>query len=203
MSVFLYDEALTNRLKSVLVNVNGINIIPVERAFTKSFEAQDNPEMPAVSLYREGFSIKPDLRNMASYKRGWNEEDTEGKLYNTKVLPISVRYQIDTWTRTREQNDELTRDLVWFFTLYPEHKMTIKYGGFTRDIKFNTFLELDVTNNSQIAEFENRGQYYRSTLGLIVDEAQLFFVTTQNKLSFDFEIIAVESIQDLSVEEEP
>lgn len=201
MSVYLYDKAIANRLESVLTNVKGINVVPAERAFTKSFDENDNPELPAVSIYREGFSLKQDTRNMTAYKKGRNEVDTQGTLFNTKALPLSIRYQIDVWTRTREQNDELSRDIIWFFTLYPEHKITVNYGGFVRDIKFNTFLELDITNNSQISEFENRGQYYRSTMGVIVDEAQLFMVSSQNKLNFEFEIISVESFDELTGEE--
>ena len=37
-------------------------------------------------------------------------------------------------------------------------------------------------DNSEIAEFENRGQYYRSTMSLVVDEAQLFYIKIINPL---------------------
>ena len=192
MSVYLYDEAIANRLKTVLAS-GDVNIITPEKAFTKSFEGQDNPQFPAVSIYRDSYTLTFETRNMTMYRRGRIEEDSELNLFATKALPIIIRYQIDVWTKTRQQNDEFVRDLIWFFTLYPEHKMTLKYSGFERTIKFNTFLEEDVVNNSQINEFEDKGQYYRSTFNIRVDEAKLFMVNPIGTANFDYEIISIDS----------
>lgn len=194
MSVYLYDEAIVNRIKSVLSNQE-INIITAEKAFSKSMESGDSPQLPAVSLYRDKFTLTKDVRNMPTYRTGRVEASEDNVVYRTQSLPITINYQIDVWTRKREQNDEFVRDLIWFFTLYPEHKITLKYAGFERVVKFNTFLEEDIVNNSQINDFEDKGQFYRSTLGLYVDEAQLFKVTPVNQVIFGFELISVESIE--------
>lgn len=192
MSVYLYDEAIVNRIKSVLGNQE-INIITAEKAFSKSMESQDSPQLPAISLYRDKFTLTKEVRNMPSYRTGRTEASEDNLVYRTQSLPITINYQIDVWTRKREQNDEFVRDLIWFFTLFPEHKLTLRYAGFVRAVKFNTFLEEDIVNNSQINDFEDKGQVYRSTLGLYVDEAQLFMVTPVNQVVFDFEILSLES----------
>ena len=193
MSVYLYDEAIVNRIKSVIGNQE-VNVITAEKAFTKSMESADAPQLPAISLYRDKFTLTTQVRNMAAYRTGRTEASDDNVVYRTQSLPITISYQIDVWTRKREQNDEFVRDLIWFFTLYPEHKLTLRYAGFVRDVKFNTFLDEDIVNNSQINDFEDKGQLYRSTFGLTVDEAQLFKVSSVNQVVFNFEVVCVESL---------
>lgn len=190
MSVYLYDEALTTRIRTV-INDNTVSVIPFEKVFTKQADAQDNPPMPIVSIYRHGYSLTNNgTRNIVGYREGRVNDipiitnNVESKLrVNQQYIPITIRYQIDVWTRTRQQNDEYVRELIWFFMLYPENVITLTYGDYEQKIKFNTFLEDDVTDNSEINEFENRGQYYRSTFNVYVDEAQLFYIVVNNQVN--------------------
>ena len=94
-----------------------------------------------------------------------------------QYLPIHINYQLDVFTRTRQENDELTRELLWYFTLYPQLSLTIPYG-LDMPITWNLFFSDDVTDNSQIAEFESSGQYYRTTLNCYTDEGKLYLVNT-------------------------
>lgn len=184
MSIYLYDEALTNRLRTVIQDEE-VHIITSEKMFTKSKDSHDNPVFPAVSLYRPSYSLSTLRRTITGYRVGQSDYDeVSHQIYSTRTLPISINYQVDVWTRRREQNDELVRELLWFFTLYPQHKIIITYENFERAITFNAFLGEEITDNSDINNFENQGQYYRSTFNLTVDEAQLFLVDTTPKPKF-------------------
>lgn len=176
MSVYLYDNAIVNRIRTILGS-NSIHIIPPEKAFTKSLVEEDDPIFPGVSIYRPSYSLSTLGKTMTGYRVGRQEySETLGQIISTKSIPISINYQVDVFTRFREQNDELTKELLWFFTLYPQHKITLKYDEYEKTVEFNVFLGEDITDNSDISDFENRGQYYRTSFYLTVDAAQLFLL---------------------------
>ena len=67
-----------------------------------------------------------------------------------------------------------------------------------------------IVDNSEINEFENRGQYYRSTFEIVVDEAQIFMVKTTdyNKIkvtlkSYDAEGVEFDSEEIYNYSQEP
>lgn len=177
MSVYLYDNAIVKRIRDVLGNEK-IHIITPEKVFTKSNVTKDEPIFPGVSIYRPSYNLSTLGKTMSGYRVGRQEySDTLNQIISTRALPIVINYQIDVFTRYREQNDELTKELLWFFTLYPRHNLTLTYDGYEKTIEFNVFLGDEITDNSDINEFENRGQYYRSTFNLTVDSAQLFLLS--------------------------
>lgn len=188
MSVYLYDEALINRIRTVIQDKK-VHIITPEKMFTKSNDKHDAPKFPAVSIYRPSYNLSTLRRTITGYRVGQSDYDeVSARIYSTKTLPISINYQVDVWTRKREQNDEFVRELLWFFTLFPQHKIIITYEDFERAITFNAFLGEEIIDNSDINNFENYGQYYRSTFNLTVDEAQLFMVDTTPKPSFGIKV---------------
>lgn len=181
MSVYLYDEAILNRIRTVL-GEDTIHIITPEKVFTKSNNKGDDPIFPGVSLYRPSYSLSTLGKTMSGYRVGRQEySETLNQIISTRALPISINYQIDVYTRYREQNDELTKELLWFFSLYPLHKLTLTFDDYEKTIEFNVFLGDEITDNSEINEFENKGQYYRSSFYLTVDSAQLFLLSPTDK----------------------
>lgn len=190
MSVYFYDKAITDRMRQIIRD-DRVDIITPEKAFSKSLHKDDDIQMPAVSLYRPSYSLSVLNRSMPGYRQGIYTNDTEGKLYSTQYLPITINYQCDVYTRTRIQNDELVRELLWYFTLYPQLKMTIDYQNYKQSFTFNVFLGDQLTDNSDINEFENRGQYYRTTFEMVVDEAQLFKVNVESYDEVKCTVIAV------------
>lgn len=210
MSVYFYDKAIVDRIRTI-INDPEVNIITNEKMFTKSKDSNDDPTMPAVSLYRSGYSLSTLNRNIVMYRKGRFSKDSEtSKLYFTQALPITINYQVDVWTRTREQNDEFVRELLWYFTLFPEHRIQLEYEQYKKDIGFHVFLGEQIVDNSEINEFENRGQYYRSTFEIVVDEAQIFMVKTTdyNKIkvtlkSYDAEGVEFDSEEIYNYSQEP
>lgn len=182
MSVYFYDKAIVEKTRKI-INDSDVHIINNEKMFTKSRVAGDDVVMPAVSIYRDGYQLSDLNSGMPMYRQGRTIYDSgQEKLFTVRAIPIIIKYQFDVWTRTREQNDEFVRDLIWFYKLYPEHTIHLSHKAtdsspeVTFDVKFNVFLEENIVDNSDINEFENKGQYYRSTFNLTVDEAQLFMI---------------------------
>ena len=159
MSVYIYDKAITEKFKEILGDPR-ISIVPFESAFRKSGVDGDDVTLPFVSISRQGWSLTQQTKNITGYMVG--KPKTKNDIYYTNAyLPIEIHYNIDIVTRNREENDELCRELILYIHRHPE---------------FHWFLGNDVIDNSEISEFENRGQYYRSTLSMVVDEAQLIYV---------------------------
>ena len=184
MSVYLYDESLIARLRSLMSQIlddERPSIIPSEKAFTKSGHVDDEVALPFISVWRDQVQLISMNRTITGYRQGKQMQLDEDDIITAfQYIPIRISYQLDVVTRTRQQNDELWRELVWYFTLYPNQSIEVEWEidsvPQSQTIKYNVFLGEDIVDNSELMEFEERGQYYRSTLNLIVDEAQLFFL---------------------------
>ena len=179
MSVYLFDESLISSLRSILSD-NRVSIITAEKAFTKAGAINDDVALPLVTVWRPSYSLISFQRSTPGIYRGEPVQTYQNSSGATvfdmlKYLPIHINYQFDVFTKTRQENDELARDLIWYFTLYPQITLTIPYG-LNMPITWNLFFSDEVTDNSQISEFENSGQYYRTTLNCYTDEGKLFLV---------------------------
>lgn len=154
---------------------NRVSVISAEKAFTKAGSINDNVKLPLVTVWRPGYSFYDMTDTMAATFRGAPAKvsDDQTSITSLQYLPLHIDYQLDVFTRTREENDELVREIVWYFRLYPQIKITVPYG-LNMPITFNIFFNSEVTDNSELTEFENTGQYYRSTLSMYTDEGKLF-----------------------------
>ena len=174
MSIYIYDKAIIEKFKEILGDPR-ISIVPFESAFRKSGVDGDDVTLPFVSISRQGWSLTQQTKNITAYMVG--KSKTKNDIYYTNAyLPIEIHYNIDIVTRNREENDELCRELILYIHRHPELIAEVTYLGITQRFGFHWFLGNDVVDNSEISEFENRGQYYRSTLSMVVDEAQLIYV---------------------------
>lgn len=174
MSVYIYDKAIVEKFKEILGDPR-ISIVPFENAFRKSGVDGDDVTLPFVSISRQGWSLTQQTKNITAYMVG--KSKTKNNIYYTNAyLPIEIQYNMDIVTRNREENDELCRELILYIHRHPELIAEVTYLGITQRFGFHWFLGNDIVDNSEIAEFENRGQYYRSTLSMVVDEAHLLYV---------------------------
>lgn len=174
MSIYIYDKAIIEKFKEILGDPR-ISIVPFESAFRRSGVDGDDVTLPFVSISRQGWSLTQHTKNITAYMVG--KPKTKNDVYYTNAyLPIEIQYNIDITTRNREENDELCRELILYIHRHPELIAEVTYLGITQRFGFHWFLGNDVVDNSEISEFENRGQYYRSTLSMVVDEAQLIYV---------------------------
>lgn len=197
VGIYAYDLAIVNDLR-VRFNLNkdgtpktnnNVYITPVDNVFNIIGDiSEDNIKFPLISLSRTGWSLqdfKPELMIKAGSFVGAKEgTDKKLKQIRLQAIPITINYQIDIWTRTRIDNDALTRDFIWYYTLHPQLLVDIPHGLDVKHV-FNIFFENDVEDNSDIVEHNNRGQFFRQTLGMYVDDAYLWRSSVKNVTTID------------------
>lgn len=173
MSVYLYDEALVTKLQSLFSKVI---VTPYEKAFKKSgSQNSDQVKLPLITIHRTTpYSI---IQETSSFRRKMGgvpvKSDAEGNLTSIQSIPIKITWQIDVWTRNRRQCDDICRDLVMYFSENPELIITAPYG-LEVEFVFNVSIEPDIEDNSDLTEFDDKGQFYRSTIIFTTEEGMLF-----------------------------
>lgn len=90
-----------------------------------------------------------------------------------KIIPIRLDYQLDVYTVDRKTNDEIYRELLFYFINHPTLEVNIPYTLNTRHV-FNIFFNDDITDNSDTVEHVNKGVLYRYTSTFFSNDAYLF-----------------------------
>lgn len=175
MSVNLYDNAIVDKLKEITKD-SRIFINTSDNIFSIiGKEENDNIEFPLISVSRTGMSIISDRVSYPLMKAGSLAKVNENKEYFTRLqaIPIRINYMIDVWTTTRLDNDNIVRELIFYFFTHPTLQIEIPY---TVNVKhnFNLFINSDIEDNSDISEHKSRGIYYRQTLSLYTDDAYIW-----------------------------
>lgn len=174
MSVFLYDNAIVTKLRALTENSN-IYIVPPNLQFRTIAKLQeDTVEMPFISLNRTGWGLtshRPHSMKFSGLKAVVNEEE-ETTSY-LQAIPIRINYLMDVWSKTREENDVLLRELIFYFSINPTLEVTIPYG-INQKHNFDLFIDDDIEDNSDIVEQLNHGEYFRQTISLYTDDAYLW-----------------------------
>lgn len=170
----IYDEAVVNKFRE-LFNSESIFIVAPDRA--KEVKAQlesDSVKFPLISLDRLSWSIRDDMVNWSASRMGVPDSISEDNKANIMhVIPIRINYQLDVYTVDRVSNDEILRELIFYFMLHPTLFVNIPYGLDTKH-KFNLFFNSDIEENSNTVEHINKGVLYRTTANLYTDDAYLF-----------------------------
>lgn len=193
VGIYAYDMALIEDLRTRFnlkkdgtpKTNNNVYITNAENVFEIIGDvSNDEIKFPLISLVRTGWSIsdeKPEMMTKAGALKDVKIGDKDGKLKQIRLqaIPISINYQIDVWTRTRIDNDAVTRELVWYYTLNPQLLVEIPHG-LNMTHPFNIFFESEIEDNSDIVEHINRGQYFRQTLGLYINDAYLWRSSVKN-----------------------
>lgn len=178
MSIPLYDDAVIEKFESVFENVV---FSEPDRAFNRSAEKRGvqgedvEVKLPLISIYRENYTIDLERNNLRWRKRGrkvgLNDEETKAEM--AESLPVRIDYQLDVWAKGRREVDFLTVELLFWMLDNPEIQLDLSEDFDDFSPYFNWKLE-DVTDNSDIMSFEDRGKYYRVTIPFYFDEAMVF-----------------------------
>lgn len=175
MSTYIYDDAIIDDLRR-LTGDERISIQPVNNVFrTVARMNNDDIVMPLISLTRTGWSLISGRKNhMMKFDGTWAEYNPrEDRYARLQAMPIRISYQLDVWTKTRKENDEILREIIWYYSTHPTLHVTIPYG-LNVDHVFNIFIDEDVEDNSDIVEHQNRGEYFRQTISIYTDDAYLW-----------------------------
>ena len=213
MAVRLYDEALTNKIGKWVKN-SKLTILKPEES-TRFFEMtlddikDKTLSLPLIAISRDknidilstqkqsktfdGFS---NLNKTLGNKEYLDEVAENERLnlgqslpaptpINVNVVPIRIAYQIDIYTRGMAEADEYIRNFVFNFINYPKLEITLPYNDV--DLKHESMIYLDasISDNSDIKEHLFADQFVRFTLKIVLDDAYLFSIPTNERVAIE------------------
>ena len=189
MSASLYDRALLEKIKKWAERTS-IHIYSDQESTTRLFEVKADTEndraieLPIISLRRSptGFTILRLQRNPLSCD-GVRIQSSDQKSLVLNAIPIKLQYQLDIYTRLKEEAEEYARNLVFNFVNYPKLNVVIPYMGVDYIHTSAVRLSANVEDNSDVKERLSIGQFTRYTLSLFIDDAYLWDVRERNNYS--------------------
>lgn len=180
MSVYLYDNALTEKLKywTEATDIHVYSPEDTRRIFEVIADStNDGPiKLPLICIRRKsGFQLLSVNKEPLSYE-GLTLNASEDKGEQLSAIPISIGYQIDVYTRYFKEADEYVRNLVFNIINYPQLTVILPYQS--ADIRHDSTIRLttDIEDNSSIPERLIPGQFTRFTLNIEVPDAYLWGV---------------------------
>ena len=200
MSVYYYDESLVEDLRRITGD-GRITIHPVDNVFRDIARLNnDNIEFPMISIARNGWSLTGDKPQYMAFEGGLKEiildrEHKPDKVTKLQAIPIRISWTMDVWTRTRLENDNLLRELIFYYTTSPTLEVKIPYGLECKKEarhRFNIFFDLDIEDNSDIVSHKDRGEYFRQTIGIYCDDAYLWRVNTRDVIEFECDTVEID-----------
>ena len=198
MSVYLYDEALIQKLKNWTSNTQ-IHIYGPDET-TQMFEVigdekGDKPiQLPIISIRRSaGFSILNPNKKPTTYDGIKIESSSnDAKMLKLSVIPIDISYQLDIYCRYRKEADMLARSIIFNIINHPTLSVIIPYNDANLEHNANMRVSADVEDNSDIPERFVPGQFTRLTLNISIDDAYLWDARYRENLSFELSDVQVE-----------
>lgn len=141
-------------------------------------------KLPVIALRRSppGYTISRLIKNPMSFD-GARLESTENKSILLNAIPIKLQYQLDIYTRYKEEAEEYARNLIFNFTNYPKLQVVVPYLG--KDYIHNSSVKLaaNMDDNSDVPERISFGQFTRYTLSLFIEDAYLWDIREKDNYS--------------------
>ena len=177
--IYLYDEAIVNKFRTIFDDTR-ITVQPPENAIRYVAQlSEDNVKFPLISLNRTNWSLRSGDISWAQSRIGVaNRINSDDTISVMRAIPIQLEYQLDIYTVDRLTNDEIYRELIFYFIKHPTLEVEIPYtidGGHV----FNLDINPDIVDNSDTVEHVNKGVLYRYTSTWVVKDAYLFEGTTE------------------------
>lgn len=188
MSVYLYDNAVVNKLR-YWAGDNNITISAPDNLFIYRADVskEDRIKFPMLSLTRGPITILKTGKTPLS-REGIKQSANVDKVSMLGGVPIRISYQLDVWTRRRKENDDLWRELILKIINNPKLEIEIPYNNSQLSHIFNLRLNADVEDNSDVAEHLERGEFFRTTLDIYVDDAYLFNYKAKDTLTLEVDV---------------
>ena len=194
MSLYLYDQALLNKIKGWANNANLTITGPEEtqRLFEVTLDKQrdSNIKLPLLCITRNrGYRIIDKGKKPLTYD-GLMLNSSIEKSISLNAIPIEIPYYIDIYTRYLREADEYMRNIIFNVINFPKLSIEIPYEGIGREHQSNIHLIGDVEDKSDIPTRLGIGQFSRLSVGISIDDAYLFDSRVRDNLSIDVEVEA-------------
>lgn len=178
MSVSLYDAAVVNKIKSWVIDPNMTVLSPDDTAqlFKQTADQKDDKpiRLPLIAISRDrDIDINVTARRPQSFA-GRTFNAGNGKADHLNGIPITIKYQLDVYCRFRHESDEYLRNFVYNLINYPELEIEIPYQQCQLGQKAFMEIQPTVSDNSDIPERLNFGQFTRITIRFNLTDALLF-----------------------------
>ena len=127
----------------------------------------------------------PELHPNWKVKKG-SVKDTYSVQLN--VIPMTLRYQLDIYTRYAEEGNDIMRGLVFNLVNDPVGTIELPYHNIHLLHNYTVYLDSTVSDNSDIPQRLFNDQFTRWTIGLTIQHAYLFDVKKYPLLTAEIEI---------------
>lgn len=182
MCVTLYDKALVEKIRRWVKDDSITITSPDETRRLFQYKADingDKPlQLPLIALRRErDFDIGRVTKNPMTYdgltvSAERTESSSKSNILN--AIPITIRYQIDIYTRYYDENDAYVRNFIFNLINYPKLVIELPYNNSHKEHKTIIQLASTVRDNSDIPERLIPGQFTRQTISIEIDNAYIW-----------------------------
>lgn len=212
VSVYAYDKAIVEdfraRFKKSIVDseVNpNVQIGSPDQMFNIIGQLDnDNVIMPFIGLQRLDWQLNLDRQGFQTFigDRVYQRIGPDDKPINVRaqVIPITINYRLSVWSKDRVTNDALVRELLFYYHLRPSLMVYVGHG-LNIAHKFNIYFNSGIEDNSDIANFNNNGTYFRQDMTFYTDDAYLWranyeqLVEIQPNLYFNYGDPSINSLK--------
>ena len=141
----LYDDAIVNKFRKLFKD-SRITIQPPENAIRYAAQLDgDDVKFPLISINRTNWSIRSSELNFAQSRTGvLDHVNSDNTLSIMKIIPIRLDYQLDVYTIDKKSNDEIYRELLFYFLNNPTLEVDIPYTLDTSHV-FNLFFNDNIS----------------------------------------------------------
>ena len=189
LSVSLYDDAILKKLQLWADN-SSLTVLGVEdtrRLFETEADVHNDEsiKLPLLSLKRKSsFTIDHTAKApMADNGALVMASDEKGTRLN--AVPITLSYQLDVYTRHKQEAEEYIRNLIFNMIDFPRITVEIPYEGLKWLHDANMIIESTVTDNSSDSMRLNLGQFTKLSIEFTVPDAYLWDVRTRTNKRID------------------
>lgn len=178
MSLTLYDKAITEKFKRLILDSEMVVLSPDETRNLFAWKADRTNDKPlqlpliAIDRDREVNIVLSGNRAMTRSGKVFNSKD--GMSDHLNAVPIRINYTLNIYTRKLEEADEYMRSFIFSLINYPKVSISIPYNGSSLKYKSYITVQDSFSDNSDIPERLISGQFSRMTLRFSLNDAYLF-----------------------------
>jgi hypothetical protein len=200
MSLLDYDRSLFERVRSIYDEV--IFASPDEAFKINASQHGGQVLMPFVSVWRmPEFAINRAQYNDVRVRYGESLRLADSNIRKARGVPVTLTYQIDVYSNKRITCDGIASELLLNFLESPFVNVRFNFFGVTFEQQFEMVTSDNVSDNTNISDFEDTGRIYRLTIEVLLSEAIIYRVDgfdskLVEKVLVDIKDIDTESIFD-------
>lgn len=190
MSIYKYEESIVNKLREItgdnrIIITPSDNIINIIPRITS-----DELKLPLIHIVRNKWGLRGDkphglIKNgnvndsFPMFVNGDYVSCKDGKVHRIHAIPITFSHSFEVWSKTREENDEMMRELIWFFSTLNEFEVEIPYG-LNLTHKFTLNLQPDIVDSTDVLSHQVAGELFLQACITTCDDAYLWKSSAHN-----------------------